>query len=138
MSAARTITSSILVLGVTTVLVAQAPALDVKLGLWESTTVTDLGGAAMPQMDMSKLPPEQAAKIAEAMKGLTGDRTVTCEELPDEGGPGQGLLHDAGRQQDDLHAHGHDQHEDHVRRRHQLHRRTRDQGPDQRGVARRR
>ena len=26
----------------------------------------------MPQMDMSKLPPEQAAKIAEAMKGLTG------------------------------------------------------------------
>jgi hypothetical protein len=77
MFAARTITSSILVLGITTVLVAQAPVLDIKLGLWESTIVTNMGGAAMPQMDMSKLPPEQAAKIAEAMKGLTGDRTMT-------------------------------------------------------------
>ena len=77
MFAARTITSSILVLGVTAALVAQAPALDVKLGLWENTIVTNMGGMAMPQMDMSKLPPEQAAKIAEAMKGMMGDRTVT-------------------------------------------------------------
>jgi Protein of unknown function (DUF3617) len=77
MFAARTITSSILVLGVTAVLVAQAPVLDVKLGLWENTVVTNMGGAAMPQIDMSKLPPDQAAKIAEAMKGMTGDQTMT-------------------------------------------------------------
>ena len=77
MFAARTFSSSILVLGVTAALVAQAPVLDVKFGLWENTIVTNLGGAAMPQKDTSKLPPEQAAKIAEAMKGLTGDRTIT-------------------------------------------------------------
>jgi hypothetical protein len=72
MFAARTISSSILVVGVTAVLAAQAPALDVKLGLWENTIVTNMGGMAMPQMDTSKLPPEQAAKIAEAMKGMSG------------------------------------------------------------------
>ncbi len=77
MFAARSITSSVLVLGVTTVLLAQAPALDVKLGLWENTVVTNMGGMAMPPMDTSKLPPEQAAKIAEAMKGMTGGQPVT-------------------------------------------------------------
>ena len=77
MFAARTISSSILVVGVTAVLVAQAPVLDVKLGLWENTMVTSIGGMAMPQMDTSKLPPEQAAKMAEAMKAMAGGQTVT-------------------------------------------------------------
>ena len=72
MLAARTFTSSILVVGVTAVLAAQAPVLDVKFGLWESTIVTNMSGMAMPQVDTSKLPPEQAAKIAEAMKGMGG------------------------------------------------------------------
>jgi len=75
MFATRTITSSILVVGITTVLMAQAPALDVKLGLWENTIVTNMGMAA-PAVDTSKMPPEQAAKIAEMMKGMMGDRTV--------------------------------------------------------------
>src|SRR5262245_26203587 len=73
----RVITSAFFVAGITTVLVAQAPALDVKFGLWENTIVMKMGGAAMPPMDTSKLPPEQAAKIAEAMKGMMGDRTIT-------------------------------------------------------------
>ena len=77
MSVRHATTSAFLFLGVATVLVAQAPALDIKLGLWENTVVTSMGGMAMPQMDTSKLPPEQAAKIAEAMKGMSGDRTVT-------------------------------------------------------------
>ena len=72
MLAARTISSSILVVAITAVLAAQAPVLDVKLGLWENTMVTSIGGMAMPQMDTSKLPPEQAAKMAEAMKGMAG------------------------------------------------------------------
>jgi Protein of unknown function (DUF3617) len=76
MLAARTISSSILVVGITAVLAAQAPVLDVKLGLWENTIVTNIGGMAMPQMDTSKLPPDQAAKMAEAMKGM-GGQTVT-------------------------------------------------------------
>lgn len=75
MFATRSIASSILVVGVTTVLMAQTPALDVKLGLWENTIVTNMGGAAS-QIDTSKMSPEQAAKMAEAMKGLMGDRTM--------------------------------------------------------------
>lgn len=75
MFANRTIASSILIVGVATVAFAQAPLLDVKLGLWENTMVTNMGGAA-PKMDTSKMPPEQAAKIAEMMKGLTGERTM--------------------------------------------------------------
>jgi hypothetical protein len=55
-----------------TVLIAQAPALDVKAGLWENTVVTTMG-MAVRQVDTSKMPPEQAAKIAEAMKGMMGD-----------------------------------------------------------------
>jgi hypothetical protein len=75
MIAARTFISSVALVGLCAVLGAQAPALDVKLGLWENTIVTNLGGA--PPIDTSKMPPEQAAKIAEAMKGLMGGRTTT-------------------------------------------------------------
>src|SRR5215204_483215 len=74
MFAARTIASSILLVGAAAVAMAQAPALDVKLGLWENTIVTDMSGA-VPKVDTSKMPPEQAAKIAEMMKSL-GDRTI--------------------------------------------------------------
>jgi len=76
----RAITSSALVVCITAVLLAQAPALDVKLGLWENTIVTDMGTAMAAQMDTSKLPPEQAAKIAEAMKAMAGKPIVqkTC------------------------------------------------------------
>src|SRR4051794_38289473 len=41
--------------------VAQAPALDVKYGLWEMSNVTNLGGQ-MPQIDTSRMTPEQKAK----------------------------------------------------------------------------
>ena len=89
MFVARTISSSILVLGVTAVLVAQAPVLDVKLGLWENTIVTNIGGMAMPQVDTSKMPPEQAAKIAAAMKGMGGQpvtekHCLTKEDLAND------------------------------------------------------
>ena len=40
---------------------AQSPNLDVKLGLWEITTVTK--GAGMPAMDTSKMPPEARARV---------------------------------------------------------------------------
>jgi hypothetical protein len=89
MFAARTISSSILVVGITAVLAAQAPVLDVKLGLWENTIVTNIGGMAMPQVDTSKMPPDQAAKIAEAMKGderraVTDKSCLTKEDLANE------------------------------------------------------
>jgi hypothetical protein len=81
----RAISSFALVVCVTAVLLAQAPALDIKYGLWENTVVTDMGGA-MAQMDTSKMSPEQAAKFAEVMKGMSNRAVVekTCltkEEL---------------------------------------------------------
>jgi Protein of unknown function (DUF3617) len=75
MTAARTLLSSVALIGLSAVLAAQAPALDVKLGLWENTIVTNLGGA--PPVDTSKMTAEQAAKIAAARKGLMGERTTT-------------------------------------------------------------
>ena len=55
-------------------LVAQAPALDVKYGLWEMSNVTNLGGQ-MPQVDTSRMTPEQKAKMDEAMKQMMGTHT---------------------------------------------------------------
>ena len=75
MIATRTLVSSVALLGLTAVLVAQAPALDVKFGLWENTIVTNLGGA--PPVDTSKMTPEQAAKMTAAMQGMMGERTTT-------------------------------------------------------------
>ena len=71
----RALIWSFAIVGLGVILVAQAPVLDLKLGLWENTIVTNIGGA--PPVDTSKMSPEQAAKIAEAMKGLAGDRTMT-------------------------------------------------------------
>jgi hypothetical protein len=75
MLATRTLTLSILYVGLSAVLTAQAPALDIKFGLWENTIVTNMGGA--PPIDTSKMTPEQAAKVAAAMQGMMGDRTMT-------------------------------------------------------------
>ena len=71
----RVLISSFAIVGLGGILAAQVPVLDLKLGLWENTVVTNIGGA--PPVDTSKMSPEQAAKIAEAMKGLAGDRTMT-------------------------------------------------------------
>ena len=52
---------------------APAPALDVKMGLWEITSTVNLGGQ-MP-FDTSKLAPEQKAQMEAAMKGAMGAHT---------------------------------------------------------------
>ena len=56
------------------VLAAQAPALDVKMGLWEVSTTVDMGGQT-PQVDTSKMTPEQKARMEEVMKGMMGTHT---------------------------------------------------------------
>jgi hypothetical protein len=71
MIAARTFFSSIALIGLGVTLVAQTPALDLKLGLWENTIVTNIGGA--PPIDTSKMSPKMTA----AMKGMAGERTMT-------------------------------------------------------------
>lgn len=92
----RALISSFAIVGLGVILVAQAPVLDLKLGLWENTIVTNIGGA--PPVDTSKMSPEQAAKIAEAMKGLAGDRTMTektCVKKEDLENESFMLPHDA-------------------------------------------
>jgi len=47
--------------------------LDVKLGLWETTTTHNMSGAPpIPQEMLDKLTPEQRAKFEERMKGRSG------------------------------------------------------------------
>jgi len=76
MFATRALLSLAVAAGLAQGLVAQsqAPALDLKLGLWENTIVTSMG---MPPVDTSKMSPQQAAQMAEAMKSMGGDKTMT-------------------------------------------------------------
>ena len=55
-------------------LVAQTPALDVKMGLWEISSTTEIGGQ-MPSYDTSKMTPEQKARMDAAMKEMMGTHT---------------------------------------------------------------
>jgi len=76
------LTSAILVLlfSVTVCLAADDRIpLDLKLGLWETTTTHTLSGAPpIPQEMLDKLTPEQRAKFEERMKGRSGQpRTET-------------------------------------------------------------
>jgi hypothetical protein len=59
---------------------------DVKLGLWETTTSTDMSGMAMPTMPqippevLSQMPPEQRARVEAMMKGRGGSpRSMTVK-----------------------------------------------------------
>src|SRR5689334_3647145 len=61
-----------------TVLFAQPPALDVKMGLWEVTSTTNIGGD-MPPVDTSKMTPQQKAQVEQAMKGMMGSHTNTTK-----------------------------------------------------------
>jgi len=51
---------------------------DVKLGLWETTSTTEMNGMAMPNMPqippeaLAQMPPEQRARIEAMMKGRGG------------------------------------------------------------------
>jgi len=65
-------------IGLGVVLVAQAPALDIKMGLWEITTTSSMGGE-IAGIDTSKLSKEQAAKMQEAMKAMMASHTDTSK-----------------------------------------------------------
>lgn len=75
---------------------------DVKLGLWETTSTTDMSGMAMPSMPqippdaLSRMPPEQRARIEAMMKGrggspqsMTVKSCITKETLARAGAFGQ-------------------------------------------------
>jgi hypothetical protein len=65
-------------LSLSVIAIAQAPALDVKMGLWEISSTTSLGGQ-LPDLDLSKVPPAQRAQMEAALKAATGAHvTNTC------------------------------------------------------------
>jgi hypothetical protein len=64
--------------------------LDVRMGLWEVTSETNMGG--VPGVDTSKMSPQQQAAMAAAMKGAMAKPTVlkscmTREKFVTEGRP---------------------------------------------------
>jgi hypothetical protein len=65
-------------LSLSAIAVAQTPALDVKMGLWEITSTSDIGGQ-MPAIDTSKMTPAQKARMEAAMKGLTGAHSAVTK-----------------------------------------------------------
>ncbi|HYM25037.1 MAG TPA: DUF3617 domain-containing protein [Vicinamibacterales bacterium] len=63
-------------LTVTAVLVAQAPMLDVRMGLWETTATTTMNNM-MAGVDTSKMNDQQKAQIEAMMKNMQGKPVVT-------------------------------------------------------------
>jgi hypothetical protein len=63
---------AVVVLGQT----AGAPALDVRMGLWEVTNTVD-GRDQMPAVDMSRMTPQQQAQMAAAVRGMMTPHTTT-------------------------------------------------------------
>ncbi len=52
--------------------------LNVKVGLWETTTTTTMSGAVpIPDELLSKLTPEQRARVEERMKASSGEKSTT-------------------------------------------------------------
>lgn len=57
---------------------ATAAPLDVKTGLWETTSTTHVSGMAIPPEALANMPPEQRAKVA-AMMDAQNDKTQTSK-----------------------------------------------------------
>ena len=72
----RLIGAGLAAASLTAVIAAQMPMLDVKMGLWETTTKMNMGN--MPNMpkvsdeDLAKMPPAQRAQIENMMKSMQG------------------------------------------------------------------
>jgi len=56
--------------------VLAADALQVKTGLWETTSTTTLSGMAIPADRLAKMPPAQRAQMEQMMKQMSGTKSV--------------------------------------------------------------
>ncbi len=72
----RWLGTGLILVALTAALAAQAPALNVKMGLWEITSTMNMGGA-MPVPDTSNMTPEQKQRMESAMRGAMGQPMVT-------------------------------------------------------------
>ncbi len=74
--------SALLVVFATAALLAQTPApkpaLNVRMGLWETTSTMNIGGD-MPGVDMSQMTPEQKAHMQAMMQNMMGAHTTTVK-----------------------------------------------------------
>jgi hypothetical protein len=52
---------------------AHAEPLDIKLGLWESTSTTDISGMPVPAEVLKNMPPDRRARFEAAMKARQAD-----------------------------------------------------------------
>jgi hypothetical protein len=75
----RSATSAALLVALSAVLMAQAPALDVKFGLWENTIAMTMEGLP-PGIDTSKMTPAQIAQMTAGMSAAMSKPVVqkTC------------------------------------------------------------
>jgi hypothetical protein len=74
-SSSRLLSASLLVLSMGAVVLAQKPALNLKLGLWELSSTGQVGGQ-LPAIDTIKMTPEQKAKFEAAMSAMAAHTTV--------------------------------------------------------------
>jgi hypothetical protein len=72
----RWIGTGLLSTSLAAVLMAQAPSLNVRMGLWEVSSTMKMSGE-MPGMDTSKMTPEQKAQMAAAMQNMMARPTIT-------------------------------------------------------------
>jgi uncharacterized protein DUF3617 len=77
-TSSRCVGSVLLSIALTAVLGAQKPALNVNMGLWEITTISNVGGQA-PAFDTSKMTPEQKARMEAAMQKMMGEHTTVAK-----------------------------------------------------------
>jgi len=66
-STSHWVSAVLLSISMVAVVLAQRPALNLKMGLWELTSIGQVGGQ-MPAIDTSKMTPEQKAKFEAAIK----------------------------------------------------------------------
>jgi hypothetical protein len=65
--------------GLTALLAAQAPKMNVKMGLWEMTSTMQMGGDMPGMPDTSKMTPEQQAQVKAAMAAMAKGMTNTTK-----------------------------------------------------------
>jgi hypothetical protein len=94
MRSIRPLGTTAMIAGLTAALVAQgAPKINVKMGLWEVTSTTNMTGN-VPMPDTSQMTPEQAAAVKAAMGGMMGPHTTTIKECLTKEKFDQGMLTD--------------------------------------------
>ncbi len=75
----RSFGTTLMLVGLTAVLAAQAPKINVKLGLWEMTSTTTMSGD-MPGMDTSKMTAEQQAQMKAMMSQMMNKPMVNTSQ----------------------------------------------------------